>query len=313
MRSCRAVYKSLVDAGAFKGLNCQREEAPFDLRVRPVLCAVPAVSTKDISGTWVAKSTTPMGEIEIVYELKVDASGKITGMQKLPFGDSPIVDGNVTGDHVEMTVETESFGTISKATATATIVGDELQITPAMPAGGGRGRGAPGGGGRGRGFMAGPFIAKRGTPTPSYRAASVDYSKLPKLELPPLKALPSNGLAKTPPMGWNSWNKFRAQDRRQDGPRDGGCHGVERHEGCGLSCMSISTTPGKATRDAQGNITDQHQVSRHEGAGGLCPLEGAEDRHLFLARSEDLRADTKAAMGTRSRTRRPGPAGASIT
>src|SRR5260221_14275863 len=25
---------------------------------------------------------------------------------------------------------------------------------------------------------------------------------------PPFKAIPPNGLAKTPPMGWNSWNKF---------------------------------------------------------------------------------------------------------
>ena len=23
--------------------------------------------------------------------------------------------------------------------------------------------------------------------------------------------MPSNGLAKTPPMGWNSWNKFRSK------------------------------------------------------------------------------------------------------
>ena len=191
------------------------------------LALLAGAQTRDLSGTWVAKTSNPMmGEMEIVYELKVDANGKITGTQKMPFGDSPIVDGRITSDQVEMTVETESFGTISRATARATIVGDELQITPAMPAGGGRGRGGPGagpggapmgagpggpGGGRGRGMMAGPFIAKRGVPTPTYRAATVDYSKLPKLELPALQALPPNGLAKTPPMGWNSWNKFHTK------------------------------------------------------------------------------------------------------
>ncbi|HXJ42425.1 MAG TPA: hypothetical protein VNH18_24300, partial [Bryobacteraceae bacterium] len=79
--------------------------------------------SKDISGTWVAKITNPMtGDQEIVYELKVDPSGKITGTQKMPFGDSPIVDGKVTGDKVELTVETESFGNISRGTATAEIV-----------------------------------------------------------------------------------------------------------------------------------------------------------------------------------------------
>lgn len=56
-----------------------------------------------------------------------------------------------------------------------------------------------------------PMIARRGTPTPSYRAPSVNYATLPKIELPALAAVPSNGLAKTPPMGWNSWNKFRTR------------------------------------------------------------------------------------------------------
>lgn len=163
------------------------------------------------------------GEAEIVYELKVDKNGKITGTQKLPFGDSPIVDGKIDGDNVTMTVETESFGTLSKGTAMATIVGDELHITPAMPprpnGGGPRpGGGPPPGGGAGGpggprpgGMFGGVLIAKRGTPTPSYRAPSVNYSSLPKVELPAPKDLAPNGLALTPPMGWNSWNKFHAK------------------------------------------------------------------------------------------------------
>jgi len=80
---------------------------------------------------------------QFVYELRTGANGKFTGTQRGPFGDSPIVDGKVTGDKVELTVETESFGSLSKNTITGTIVGEELHITPAMP-GGGRGRG-PGG------------------------------------------------------------------------------------------------------------------------------------------------------------------------
>lgn len=30
----------------------------------------------------------------------------------------------------------------------------------------------------------------------------------PRLPLPQLHDVPDNGLARTPPMGWNSWNKF---------------------------------------------------------------------------------------------------------
>ena len=57
----------------------------------------------------------------------------------------------------------------------------------------------------------GEVTARRGTPTPSYRAPSVDYASLPKLTLPALKTIPLNGLAMTPPMGWNSWNKFHTK------------------------------------------------------------------------------------------------------
>jgi hypothetical protein len=188
-----------------------------------------------------------MGEVEFVYELKVDASGKITGTQKMPFGDSPIVGGKINGNEFELTVQMESFGDLSTNTIKGTIEGDTLEITPAMPGPGGRGgrgRGAfPGGGpggvpergpgsppdgppagiappgaagpgGRGRGGfmgMSGPLTFRRGTPTPSYRAPSLDYAKLPKTELPQRRNVPSNGLALTPPMGWNSWNKFRTK------------------------------------------------------------------------------------------------------
>jgi hypothetical protein len=190
---------------------------------------------KDISGTWIAKSENAMmGETEFVYELKVDSAGRITGTQKLPFGDSPILDGKFNGNSFELTVQTESFGTLTNRTVTGTIEGDTLRITPSMPGpppgagGSGRAGGPPAGGppgavgmagaggpaGRGRGGfmgMSGPMTFRRGTPTPSYRAGSVDYASLPKVELPQRKDLSPNGLAQTPPMGWNSWNKFRTK------------------------------------------------------------------------------------------------------
>lgn len=158
-----------------------------------------------------------MGEMEIVYKLKVD-NGKITGTQSLPFGDSPIIDGLVTGDSFQFTVELESFGDVQKREVTGKIVGDTLVLTPAMPGpppGGGPGgpqppAGPPGGAGpEPPPFRIGPVTARRGTPTPSSRAASVDYAKLPRVALPALHPVPANGLAKTPPMGWNSWNKFQ--------------------------------------------------------------------------------------------------------
>lgn len=40
---------------------------------------------------------------------------------------------------------------------------------------------------------------------------SVDYQSLQHLTLPPLRKVPWNGLAQTPPMGWNSWNRFATE------------------------------------------------------------------------------------------------------
>jgi alpha-galactosidase len=187
-----------------------------------------AVHNVDISGTWVAKLSNPMGEMEIVYKLNVH-EGKITGVQSLPFGDSPIVDGQIKGDTFHFTVELESFGDIRKKEVSGKIVGDTLVLTPAMPGPppgmkpGGPDAGMPPSGGPPPGsgaaagsspggppsFQIGPVTARRGTPTTSYRAASVDYAKLPRITLPDLHTIPANGLAKTPPMGWNSWNKFQ--------------------------------------------------------------------------------------------------------
>ncbi len=169
-----------------------------------------AAQTKDISGIWVGKMNGPMGEVEVVYELKV-AGGKITGTQRLPFGDSPIVDGKIDGNNLELTIEMESFGNLQRRTAAGSVEGDELRITPAMPVRP-AGAGGPGGpGGPPRQFQSGPVAFRRGTPTPSYRAPSVDYKSLPKVELPAVRPLAPNGLALTPPMGWNSWNKFRTR------------------------------------------------------------------------------------------------------
>jgi alpha-galactosidase len=193
-------------------------------------------SPKDISGTWIANLKNAMGDMELVYELKVE-NGKITGAQRMSFGDSPIIDGKIDGDHFEFTIQMESFGTMQNRVVTGEIVGDQLRIVPVMPgpptdadtpggsapAGAGTtsaaaGSAAPGGAGDSGGpggpmgeMKTGPVMAHRGTPTPSYRAATVDYKKLPKTDLPALKELPANGLAKTPPMGWNSWNKFQTK------------------------------------------------------------------------------------------------------
>lgn len=181
--------------------------------------------------------TSPFGQTEFVLRLKTDAAGRLTGFLS-GIGDNPIRDGRVVGNTIQMTVETENFGNIAERQVTATLVGDELRldssaVMPQPPAGmgpggppgaapgaGGPGGPAPGaapgagreGGAPGRGGFGSQTLAfRRGTPTPTYRPEPLDMRTLPPVELPALKDLPANGLAATPPMGWNSWNKFQTR------------------------------------------------------------------------------------------------------
>lgn len=176
----------------------------------------------DISGTWVGAWHDPMmGEQEIVYELKSE-NGIITGYQKMSFNtDTYAVNGKINGNLLELTIRMESFGTTQDYITTGEISGNELKIAPAVPgppADTPMGTGnMPSGNEKPQGVQNAPQMQKRqispiafhrGTPAPTYKPGKVDYKTLAKISLPAISNLPWNGLAKTPPMGWNSWNKF---------------------------------------------------------------------------------------------------------
>ena len=188
------------------------------------LSAVPfvAAAATDVTGTWVARQASPMGEMEFVFRLKGDAKGALSGSVTTPFNDGPILGGSVRDTVITLSIETEFFGDLQRRTVTGRIVGDQLQFESAalMPSAPPGPPGVPGaGGGGGPALGAGPppmnlpqtLIARRGTPAPSFKAGPVDYKTLPQVELPALRIVPENGLAMTPPMGWNTWNKFHTQ------------------------------------------------------------------------------------------------------
>jgi alpha-galactosidase len=75
-----------------------------------------------------------------------------------------------------------------------------------------------------------------------------------KLPLPALHKVPDNGLAKTPPMGWNSWNKFhgRVDDASVRGIADAmASNGMKD---AGYLYVNIDDT-WEGEREAKGNIT----------------------------------------------------------
>jgi alpha-galactosidase len=230
-RACRAYQVFVQSAGSalWQYRDGRRESAmPISLRrwmawalLAGALLRVPLglAAEANITGTWVARQQSPMGEMEFVFRLKSGAKGGLSGSVTTPFGHSPILGGNVNGNAITLNIETETFGDLQRRTVKGKILGDELQfesagLMPSAPPG------PPGAGGMGGpAFGAGPppmdlpqaLTARRGTPTPTFKAGPVDYKTLPKVELPALRELPGNGLALRPPMGWNTWNRFHTQ------------------------------------------------------------------------------------------------------
>ena len=89
----------------------------------------------------------------------------------------------------------------------------------------------------------------------AHRAPAGEGAYPARVEPPALHKVPSNGLAKTPPMGWNSWNKFagRIDDATVRSIADAmASNGMKD---AGYQYINIDDTWEADHRDAQGNIT----------------------------------------------------------
>ncbi len=116
----------------------------------------------------------------------------LTGAMTLNFRMQDFTEGKVAGDEASWVIVTRPGGRERRVEYPAKLSGGALHVT-----------------------LPGPpnqppteVTAKRdsGDPTPVGPFAS-----LPKPDLPAIHPLPANGLALTPPMGWNSWNHFRGR------------------------------------------------------------------------------------------------------
>jgi len=176
----------------------------------------------DLSGTWIAKRETPPGapagmrpmESVFTFERKdgvwAGTSGSMMGQQK-------ITDVAVDGDNVRFTVQFALGGEVRAMKYTGKFEGEELVLTMQPPPGFGPGPGGPPPtgfgpppdgpppGGPGMRF-GGPMRAKKLTPE---EIGAREAARPKPMPLPAKKTLAWNGLAATPPMGWNSYNKFR--------------------------------------------------------------------------------------------------------
>jgi alpha-galactosidase len=227
------------------------------------------LAQSDLSGVWVLKIPRGDGTFrKTFYELKHE------------------------GQLVTMTVLTAGRGAAAPAPAGQPPAGTPPAGAPPAGAGGGRGPAKPitasftgnkirfemlAGGGFGQkgqpqtpAVYEGPFengkfaltitggTAGRGGPAPT--SAILERSTreafiLPRLPIPALAPVKSNGLAKTPPMGWNSWNLFRGRvdDKLVREIADAMVSiGMRK---AGYIYVNIDDTWEGESRDAQGNMT----------------------------------------------------------
>ena len=191
-----------------------------------VLFAVPGYA-QSLAGRWAATGRTlDNGEQEkSILELKQDGS-ELTGDLKT-LGFSVEVKGTATGNHFELFVpEWEQ----KRPILVGDLVDGELHVVE---------------GGRRN------LVAKPAT-------AADDIPAVPYIEPPPLHNVPDNGLAKTPPMGWNSWNLFagRINDQTVRAMADALVSSGMRD--AGYIYLNIDDT-WEGVRDAAGNLQSNHK------------------------------------------------------
>ncbi|MBZ5620178.1 MAG: glycoside hydrolase family 27 protein [Acidobacteriia bacterium] len=159
----------------------------------------------ELAGTWKFQpppnpqaQANPKGPIrqprETIYCFKVEGN-QFTGTAVRNGGIADIVNGAIDGSHI--TFENVD-GSGRKTPFKGEINGEELTIqltNPPPPNPNARG------GGRG---PQGPMVLRKFSGDTEYKLPA----ELAHKPLPPFKPIAPNGLAKTPPMGWNSWNKF---------------------------------------------------------------------------------------------------------
>jgi alpha-galactosidase len=201
-----------------------------------VVCAglfATSVYAADLTGHWLATLHTRDGRTrELSLYLKANED-LLTGYTETSQGAEPISDGKVTGSTISFAIVRDVFGE-ARTTEYKGTVSDGTLTLETVSTNGHPGR-----------SMAYKQVSTE-TPKPMPAAP-------PKISLPAAAPVPYNGLAKTPPMGWNSWNKFQSKvsDRLvreiadamvQTGMRD-----------AGYIYLNIDDT-WEDSRDAQGNI-----------------------------------------------------------
>jgi alpha-galactosidase len=193
------------------------------------LLASALCAAADLTGNWVVRDPLPDGTARRTYfDLKQEGS-HISGHIRTGQFYYDVLESTGGPDAFTLTAGMLDGGMGRRVTYQGSLAGDELHVSTR------RRPNAP--------LI--EMVAHRTTPGEGAMPA--------RLPLPALHRVPDNGLAKTPPMGWNSWNKFasRVDDAGVRATADALI--TTGMKDAGYLYVNIDDT-WEAERDAQGNI-----------------------------------------------------------
>ncbi|HMF74874.1 MAG TPA: glycoside hydrolase family 27 protein [Bryobacteraceae bacterium] len=197
------------------------------------LFLIPAVYAADFTGHWVATTHAPDGAVrETSLWLKAEGNAFTGYMSARNQDDATVSEAKISGDDISFSVVRDYYGEARKSSFTGTFVNGGLTLH------------TPGPNGQRRDLVFKRVSSDPPGPMPAPRA---------KLKLPAAAPVRYNGLAKTPPMGWNSWNKFRNEVSDKLVRETADAMAGNGMKAAGYQYINIDDT-WEAGRDARGNI-----------------------------------------------------------
>jgi len=213
-----------------------------------LLFAVPCFAA-DVSGNWAVRDPLRDGTERTTYlNLKQEGS-RITGTIRATQFFYKIVDSSGGPESFTLIASMMDGHTERRVTYEIKLTGDDLHVTTH----------------RRQDNQLVEMVARR--------APASEGAYPARIEPPPLHRVPDNGLAKTPPMGWNSWNKFagRVDDAAVRGMADAmASNGMKD---AGYIYINIDDT-WEAGRDANGNITTNKKFPDMKGLADYVHSKG---------------------------------------
>ena len=201
----------------------------FSRSLLAVLLSVGCCFAADVTGNWVVENPLPDGTVRKTYFDLKQQDSHITGHVRTGQFYYPDCESTGTADNFTLTCTMQDGNNVRHAVYEGKLVGDELHMSS-------------------RRRPEAPLVEMV-----AHRAPAGEGAMPARIPPPALHKVPYNGLAKTPPMGWNSWNKFasRVDDATVRSIADAMVSSGMKD--AGYTFINIDDT-WEGERDAQGNI-----------------------------------------------------------